>query len=385
MQQESSEVRRWWQKLPFGLFGLLLIVGFIESRPTDPLSLERLDKSSLAWRYSAELAESSDVLDAEILCFGDSIAKLGLQPRVFEEKLGLQTFNLAMFGAQTPATYYVLRRTLDAGARPRLVILEAQENLLAVAPRSNGDEWPDLLNAEEWIDFSINGLDENLTIKLGLTLLLPNYRDRHAIRTQILADLQNQERSDLGALQTLYRNWEHNLGAQVVPEDDRTALPIAPLQAGTPRGHWQPHRVNLWYWKRILRLLEEEGLSVVWLLPPTRSDWNVRRQALGVQEPFNRFVHEIQAEFPTLIVIDGRSSQYPEEVFKDATHLNGTGAVALTSGVVEAIGPILDNEEVPPRTRLVLNEFSVPAPRQELEDLHESRRVISLTQEGIRR
>jgi hypothetical protein len=81
------------------------------------------------------------------------------------------------------------------------------------------------------------------------------------------------------------------------------------------------------------------------------------------------------ARYPDLVVVDGRSSGYPEGAFGDAFHLNRRGALAYTGGLAEIVERALAE---PSR---VSGWVALPAYREmsttvQVEDLDESRRAV---------
>jgi len=62
----------------------------------------------------------------DVLCFGDSQMKFGIAPHVVAARTGRPAYNLAIVGGQPPASYFLLRRALEAGARPSAVLFDLQ-------------------------------------------------------------------------------------------------------------------------------------------------------------------------------------------------------------------------------------------------------------------
>ena len=331
------------QSLPFGLIGAVVLIGFIEAGLRER-SIDRATKPGMAWRFGAEASGSDPrAIGAEILCLGDSLVKLGVQPEVLRDRLGQPAFNLAVPGAPAPASLFLLRHALEAGARPKVVVVDFDENLLAVSPSEPGEQWAELLDARDWLDLAWIGLDADLNARVGLTMLLPSWRDRTGIREEIVAALNGRERAILPELRSLERNWDRNAGAQVATPGDRVPQEWSPVPQGQPGRFWKPHPVNAEAVHRLCELAERNGVTVAWLLPPTRPDWRARREAIGAVEPVNRFVTEVQAAHPNVTVIDARNAGFPDDVFRDATHLDGLGAVALSESLAEAIRPLLES------------------------------------------
>jgi hypothetical protein len=362
-------------KLPLGLIGAVALVATIEAGLADR-PIERSSKPGLAWRFGKSSAASDPgVTGAEVLCLGDSLVKLGVQPRVIEDRLGRRSFNLAVPGAQAPASVFLLRQAIESGARPRVVVVDFDENLLAVSPRENLEQWPDLLDARDWLDLTLLSGDVDLAVRVGLGMVLPSWRDRRAIREQVVAALEGRDRAILPELLALRRNWIRNAGAQVATPGDRVPVEWGPTPEveGRPGRTWKPHPANRAAVHQLCNLADQHGITVAWLLPPTRPDWHDRRASIGVVESVDRFVAEVRARHPNLVVLDARESGFPAEVFRDPTHLDGLGAVALSESIAEAIRLILDGPaDDPPRGLVALRPFEPPSGPIPLEDMARS-------------
>ena len=359
-------------RAPMGLIGAFALTAAIEGHRADP-SIATSSKPALAWRFAAEASRSEpSVVGAEVLCLGDSLVKLGVQPKVIEARIGRTSYNLAIPGAQAMAGDVLLRRAIASGARPRVVVVDFDENLLAVSPRENLEGWAELLGPVDWPGFARRSGDPDLAARVASAMLLPTLRDRSAIREHVVARFGGTERAILPELRGLLRNWRRNDGAQFAPPGERGPdLATAPDDA-RPLRAWRPHPFHEASVRRFCALADRRGITVVWLLPPTRPDWRDRREALGLIGALDRFIAEVRAEFPNVVVVDGRDAGFPAEVFRDATHLDGLGAVALSEALAEAIGPLIEGGG--PTPDLVrLRPFEVPAGPIELEDTDRSR------------
>src|SRR3954447_9395190 len=83
-------------RVPWGFLGMLGLMALVE------LALARHGLAPSNWRASGRAA-SGKAVGCEVLCFGDSQVKLGLLPRVIEQRLGRPAYNLAIVGGQAPA------------------------------------------------------------------------------------------------------------------------------------------------------------------------------------------------------------------------------------------------------------------------------------------
>ena len=74
------------------------------------------------WRFSGHAANKASRHD--VLCFGDSLVNHGVIPLIIEQHLGLKAYNFALSGGQSSTSYFQLRRTLEAGAKPSAVLVD---------------------------------------------------------------------------------------------------------------------------------------------------------------------------------------------------------------------------------------------------------------------
>lgn len=134
---------------------------------------------------------------------------------------------------------------------------------------------------------------------------------------------------------------------------------------------WHCDPVNLKYLKRFLRLAERHRIAVYWLLPPISPAIQAERERRGLDDLERQFVRAIQAEYPGVIVLDGRHSGYGPGVLWDAIHLDREGASALSAAVAALVaeGP----KAGPWRA---LPTFRGPAPDRGLEDINQSMAVL---------
>ncbi|MDR3637899.1 MAG: hypothetical protein P4L84_29105 [Isosphaeraceae bacterium] len=289
---------------------------------------------SNSWRFSAE-AVARCPRDLDVLCLGDSQVKVGVLPRVLEAKLGGRACNLAAFGGQAPSSFFLLRRILESGARPRAVVVDFDPNLLAVSPRSSAPFWGELVDAHDAAELAWNARDLALANQGALAWALPSFKGRSEIRAHILAILRRQ--SDPGAEErrATLRNWSANGGAHVASRAN-APRPVVDTRVG-PAKTWRPNRANALYLERFLHLARVHDIAVYWLIPPKSAEWQLRREHLGSDVAFAALVRSHQEQYSNLVVIDGRTAGYAEDCFLDPTHLNRRGAMEFSAAVAEII------------------------------------------------
>ena len=68
--------------------------------------------------------------------------KFGLNHRVIEARTGRKAANLAVVGGSAASSYFLLRCALDAGARPRTIVVDFCKDLLLYEPSSTKTVFP---------------------------------------------------------------------------------------------------------------------------------------------------------------------------------------------------------------------------------------------------
>src|SRR4051812_10632731 len=102
-------------RCPRGLLGMLLLVSAVEVHFATQ-SLRDTSDQALSWKETAHHAVS-EAKGPEILCFGDSLVKFGVLPKVVSSSTARTAYNLALLNGPPSASYFLLRRSLAAGAR----------------------------------------------------------------------------------------------------------------------------------------------------------------------------------------------------------------------------------------------------------------------------
>ena len=166
-------------RIPFGLVAAVVLVVAAERGVFRPLG-EDSPFIPASWRESRRAA-SREAIGAEVLCFGDSQAKCGLQPKA----LGRPSFNLAVIGGQAASTYRLFRLAIEAGARPRAVVVDYFPGLLASGCEINHRQWPELLEPVDCLDLIRTARDPKLLAPLATRLILPSFRMREEIRATV--------------------------------------------------------------------------------------------------------------------------------------------------------------------------------------------------------
>lgn len=318
---------------PLGLLGTLILIagveGLIVRHPYTTLS-------GFQWEYRrAREKADAGVNDCSILAFGDSMLKLGLVPEALHAATGKRAYNFAITGSQAPAAYMLLKRSLDAGARPSAVLIECFPRLLAIDPSYNTDHWPFLLDAAEAFEITAGRGQWRAFAAQVVKTCLPSARSTPTLRKVIMQALNDQPNIEREGNVIGLRNWEVNAGFQNNEH------------AGPPRDlpSWQltyfrqraAHPTNRSYVERFLALAEAHGIAVFWLLPPYQPTLQAACEASGYDRFHEDWVRDLARRHPRLRVIDGRHGNYDPAAFMDPHHLISPGAQVFSAEVGEVL------------------------------------------------
>jgi hypothetical protein len=351
---------------PAGLLGMLGLALAFE------LAVAARDRHStdaaMCWRETARAAVAH-APGCDALLFGDSLVKFGVLPRVVAARGGPRAYNLALHAGPIPASYFLLRRALDAGARPRAVVLDAMTHGLAADPRDPAlaRGWAELATARDALDLAASLRDPGFLGRVLLARAVPSVRARHELRAAVLGRLGGRTWSPSRWFRILRRNWEVNRGAQ---PHVAAAGPVAvdPGHGGLFPRAWRPDPVNVEYLRRFARLAASRGITAYVLIPPLHPEVQARRAARHLDAAYDAFLRAEAARLPNLVVLDARRARYDESVFRDAVHLDRDGASALSDGLARALAGPADG----PRWRPLPDFRRAPAPDL-IEDLEQSR------------
>jgi hypothetical protein len=345
-------------RAPWGLVGMLGLVVAIEAG----LERHHLDFTRFSihdWRVSGREARAV-APGCDVLCFGDSLVKFGVAPRVIEPRLGRRVYNLAVCDGQAPSSYFLFHRALEAGARPSAVVVDFVPHLLAAGPRHNLRQWPELVTPREGLDLSLTARHAAMAAELALGSLFPSVKDRYEIRVAVRAALRGESSaSRRGEIPDYVRQWHENQGAQLCAPRPAFRGEIDPANPAYFPHAWKCHPTNETYLRRFLALAAAHRVRVFWLLPPVTPRFQARRDALGIEASHTQFVRRLQAEFANLTVIDARHAGYDHSRFIDPLHLDRRGAAALSAELAGILVRERDGREPIPRW------VSLPASRPE--------------------
>ncbi|SIO60088.1 Protein of unknown function [Singulisphaera sp. GP187] len=364
----GTEVRN--SRLPrgfVGMLGLLLAIELFVSHA----SLDLARPEYWLW-YATGRSARLDAKQAEILCLGTSQTSYGVVPQVLEEQLGRRTYNLAMCSSPPQADYYLLKRALDSGARPKALVLDLHPHLMKNNYWGCIRFFPNLLSARESIDLGWTARDPDFTAEVLLAKAFPSILNRFDIRNAVMATLDGKACSLRKPTLTSLWNRVNNQGAMILAPKN------SPPTELTPTDHewfapsaWSYQQINTLYVRRLLKLAAAHDITVFLLVPPLDARLQQLRQDKGLSASFEEFAKGLQAHHPNLVVVDGAHSGYPSSAFADAMHVSRPGAISLTCGLGEILRPYLEGGPRPASRWFVLPPYRERTSRAEITELAE--------------
>ncbi len=362
----KTELVRW----PWGLIGMLALIGTIE-RGAIHGNLAIAEPRATSWSHTARKLPRA-ARGADILCFGDSQAKCGMLPSMLQERTGRAAYNLAVVGGSAPSSYFLLRRALNAGARPSTIVVNFNHELLSHGPASKTRPYPldHLLDLRETVELCWSARDPDLFGAITLARLLPSVQCRGEARANVQLMLRGEKSDRVGIMLLLFRNWNFNKGAMIDPKrgfQDDSGVADAERNSSA----WRPDPVNMQYFHAFLDLAARHRIRVVWLLPPISPGTQVIWEARGDELLFERFIRDQLRRHPNVVVLDGRHSGYEATAFHDRVHVDRDGALSLSF----AVGNLLVRGDLDPDQGarwVMLPAFQSPTPDVPLEDLRQS-------------
>ncbi len=324
------------RRLPMGLLGMLAILSVVEShlfQDRETYCAPGSQELQLAWKAAHYQAPGRDVL-----CFGDSLIKLSLIPQVFEKTAGLSCYNLAVSGSQTPMSYLLLKRALEAGARPKAILVEFMPSLFRLPPTHNLSRWSYVASLSDAAEMAWRENNRVLFDRVLLNKTLTSMEARMEIRRILQRQLLGPQ-SAPDEVPMYRRHWIKFDGAQIMPENPTlTEQDFDPASwANGFYPHWYVNRVNRAYLLKFLDLANASNIEVYWLLPPIMPSVQDLCEKSGFAARQTAFLKALQKRYSRLAIIDGRMADYDEKVYMDPNHLGRSGAYVYS----EEIGALM--------------------------------------------
>ncbi|HEY2155739.1 MAG TPA: hypothetical protein VGH33_08915, partial [Isosphaeraceae bacterium] len=289
--------------MPIGLTGMIAIVAVIEASlaardpgPTNPLAD--------IWAEAYAEADSEEVRNSAVLCLGDSQVKLGLNAVELGRRLGVPAYNLAVHAGQPAASEALLRRALDAGARPRAIVLGFHPAVLAYEARTNARQWPEVLGWRGCLGLAIEARDARLAVLGMLRLAFPSCKSRLEIRRDVLAALRGSVDPALVEIARGRAERAKNRGSVVAASVPGFRDERGPESGMARASSWTPRRENLTALRRLLALAESRRIAVYWVTPALSPGERDHRDRSGLTAAYDRLLGRLQEEFPAMVVLE---------------------------------------------------------------------------------
>jgi hypothetical protein len=304
------------------------------------------------WRLTAEMA-STGVKGRDVLFFGDSMVKYGVLPRMIEARTGIKSHNLAVNAGSTATSYFLLRRALDAGAKPRAIVADFFPLMTPEDPHGRTRAYSDLARVRDCLDMGWTAGDSTLASRTLLGKLLASYKCRYDIRDSIMAAFRGQRASEWPAQSVVWATWADQAGAQPMPRMPWGFAydPVLARSLAVPG--WSCDPFNASYIDRFLTLAESKGIPVIWLIPPMSPSIQAIRKPFGTEEAYDRFARALLGRHPGVEIVDARNSGYDDSIHADVLHLNHQGAKVLSADLGEVLAERLRGGGAVPADRWV--------------------------------
>ncbi len=327
------------RRTPSGLLGMLALVAAVELI----VGGRRLDFTTVwadDWRRAA--FEATRARGRDVLCFGDSLVKFAVLPKKIEARTGLKSYNLAVNAGTMPSAYFLLRRSLDSGARPRAIVADFFALMRPDRPEESIRLYPDLATPAECLDLARTAGDHRFLAATLLGKLLPSYKCRFEIRASIKAAFEGRRASPWPAQSAIWATWKAQDGAQPMPLAEGRAAPNPGLVADLSPPGWACDPINAAYMEKFLDLADSRGIPVFWLMPPLSPAVHALRALNGTDDAYTRLAREALGRHPRVTVLDARRSGYDGWVYIDPVHLDERGAKVLTGDIAPIVADSLE-------------------------------------------
>jgi hypothetical protein len=239
-------------------------------------------------------------------------------------------------GGITESSYFLLRRALEAGAKPSRVIVDFHPYFLTLDHWQTSRMWPFLLDMRDTWDLAWAAHDAEFFAAMTIARVLPTIKVRYQLRAGVLSAFQGTYHSLRAENLATLANLQRNQGALPSPENPFFQGEIGPHYGSMLLDQpWRCHPVHAKYLRKFLALAASRNIQVYWLIPPVAPTLQTWRDQRGLEARYDRFVQALQSDAPHLRVVDGRRLNYPNAVFFDASHLGDRGAIALSADLAD--------------------------------------------------
>ncbi len=375
---QPSSLRAW----PIGLLGAVAIVLLAEAYVTRRRD-ELCSIYSVEWRQNARSIRRNAAGSA-VLCFGTSLSRMGVAPRVIEERTGMPAYNFAASGAQPFLCYTALRDALARG-RGRGRSSSTSPGPPSASPMSSTRRaWSRAGRSPSSSSGPCAARDASLFGRMMTAWALPSYHARPEIRANIGAALRGEE-PERNAARFLYaRNAEANRGACHLGSVgyDGKVDPANPVMF--PKD-WTCTAASLAYIEKFLATADSRGIPVFWVLPPMVPEAGLYWASSGTRARYMAMAESFAARHPGVTLVDATTARYPTEAFNDPVHLNRDGAVVFSADLSDVIRSRAAREGGTVAARVGLPDYRPDRDAARVEDSRATLAKITRAMEASRR
>jgi hypothetical protein len=297
---------------------------------------------SIEWRQNAR-AIRKHAEGSAVLCFGTSLSRMGVAPRVIEEKLGMPAYNFAASGSQPFACYVALRDALASGARPRAIVVDYAWTTLGQPDTFNETGLVAIGSLGDILEWADAARDASLLGRMLIAWALPSFHSRPEVRANIAAALRGHEpdRNPARFLYARHASTNHGACHQGSIGYDGSVDPANPVMFPND---WDCTLASRRYIDRFLALTSSRGIPVFWVLPPMAPGALGHWAASGTRGRYMAMAEKIAARHSNVTLVDATDARYPAEAFNDPVHLNRDGAVVFSADLAEVMRSRLARE-----------------------------------------
>ena len=353
---------------PLGVLGTIALVvaaeSYVAQRNIDLGTMETIE-----WRLTSK-AIKKQAPRAEILVFGTSLSRIAVSPLILEERTGRPTYNFALSGGHPSSSYLMLRHALEAGARPKAIVVDFKWTSIRNDPEELERILPEIANLGECARLAIDRRNGSFLGRIAMVKEFPSFACRVQIRDNVVAAVKGEEPVRNQQWVTANRNMRVNKGAHHTPKVPyKGEIKVDDTRFFSDR--WACNPVSEAYIHKFLDLAASREIPVFVLIPPVAPAAQARLDELGSAARYTAFLEGVLARHPGVVAIDGRRSNFPAEAFYDASHVNRVGTAAFSNALADALKARLDGPARADRW-VSLAAFDGGKGQEKIEDFMES-------------
>lgn len=282
-----------------------------------------------------EYEELKGTLDT--LFVGSSHSYFAFDPQLFDERMGTNSFNLASGAQPLFMSYQLVREGIEINPIKNVVLGISFSSLL-----KNEDDnsvlggYDRLITLRGKIRTLLEDTDDNRRLhELFYSTRVDNWFDFSAVAENVRHKLSDTYREDVLAMDDNEYGYRGYWYSENVFNGQRNT--------DENRGYnvWDESKVkdiNLEYLIKIMELCRDEGINLrIVILPVTQAFLDYAGDYEAMHDYYAKLADEYGAELYDCINYDNRAEDFPNEYFRDTSHLNRAGSQAFGNLLVDWI------------------------------------------------